>query len=604
MQQELFNWKIGGAAGYGVMTVGPLLAKLATRCGRSIATYSEYPSLIQGGHNTYEVTISVSDRPALATVKAVDCLVCLNAETFTLHCDRLGQSSLVVVDAQTVPLELPTADTQPVIIDVPFATIQAELKADKIMINMIAFGASAALLQAPWAQAKQLISDQFTDRKSADVAQLNIVCARRGFEYVQEHFSPQSQPILSEKVDSAEGSPDQLSSETVDSTLLMTGNEAFALGAVLADCRFFAAYPMTPTSAVQTVLAAWQEKTGMVVRHNEDEIAVVSSALGASWAGVRSAVATSGGGFALMTESLSYAGVAEIPLVVLLGQRPGPATGMPTWTEQGDLLFAVHAGHGEFPKIVLAPGTAEEMVELTIKAFDLADVYQLPVIVLSDKVLAESHAQLRAEVIERLAKQTSRYGKLLKEWTSDQPYLRYQLSDDGVSPRLVPGAPGAYWQANSYEHLEDSHTTESATARRAQVAKRAQKLVTYLEADFQMPTIEGDLQTAQLVLISWGSLKQTVLAAQADLLKQGITTASIHFTHLSPLPSDKVQQLFNSFSTPTLTIENNSTAQFAKLLRQETGIELNNHLLKSDGRPIFRQEIVAAVQQQVNQHSR
>ncbi len=590
-----FLWKIGAPAGLGVMTTGLTLSKLATRSGYHIYDYTEYPSLIKGGHNTYEVNISKD--PVSMVKNEVDCLVCFDELTFNLHQTRLTPASTVVFDPHTFQPETVAQK-----IEVPMQELLNELKAEKVMVNMIGLGASFALLGGDFSLLVELITEQFK-RKGDEVIALNTNCAKAGFEHVTKNYQSVVRPILTPEPD-----PEARS--------VLAGNDAFALGAVAADCRFYAAYPMSPSSSVLEFLAEWQKHTGMVVRHAEDEIGVVNEALGASFAGVRAATGTSGGGFALMVETLSYAGVAELPLVVFLAQRPGPATGMPTWTEQGDLLFAVHAGHGEFPKIVLAPGDPEEMLDLAMRAFDLADIYQTPVIVLSDKVLSESHYSVSVKTLESLMQRTSKRGKLIA--VSDQhPYLRYAMTDDGISPRLIPGQSPAWYQANSYEHKPDSHTTEDAFERMQQVEKRAKKMQTYFTNDFTGPSVYGDIASADLILYGWGGTKGAVLEAlrQIECTENAACSdhrwhalhgkprpggkhcniAFLHFTHVYPLDSEKIKSYF-SYQKPYLLVENNSTGQFGQLIKQATGFETRHQLLKYDGRPIFTEEVMTAVE--------
>ena len=563
-----FSWKIGGEAGFGIMTIGLSFSKIATRLGYQIYDYNEYPSLIRGGHNTYEVV--VSDQKISAGRWAIDCLVCLNKATFDLDKHRLTPASLVVYDPEEFE---PEGNYQK--IPVPFKKFKKEWQVQQLMVNTIALGASLALLGGELQFFYDLINQQF-GKKGQEVINFNEKLAKVGFDYVQKAFPNQIKPLLIKREASQK--------------LVMVGNDAFSLGAAIADCRFYAAYPMTPSSTVLTTLASWQSQTGMVVRHSEDELAAVNTALWAEFTGVRSAVGTSGGGFALMTEALSFAGIAEIPLVVYLAQRPGPATGMPTWTEQGDLLFAVFAGHGEFPKIILAPGDVEETVILTTKAFDLADIYQTPVIVITDKSLAESHLSLEKSAVQTfISKYKPDYGKIIKRADS-LPYLRYQLTPDGISPQLIPGQKGVFYQANSYEHLEDGHTTEDAAARVAQVKKRSQKTVTYLKNHFHAPAVYGDMAQAKAVFVSWGGNKGVIVEAQKILSDQGLATAFIHFTHLFPMDVSQVSALFNS-SRRYVLIENNSQAQFGQLLRMQTGIDIKEKILKYDGRPFWPEEI-------------
>jgi 2-oxoglutarate/2-oxoacid ferredoxin oxidoreductase subunit alpha len=577
-----YNWKIGGEAGFGIMTVGSVISKIATRSGYHIFNYSEYPSLIRGGHNTTEVVLS--EDLITAPKWDVDMLVCLNKDTYDFHKDRLHSDSVLIYDGDQYEV-----DVACVKVPIPFKKIKVEQEIHQQMVNTIAVGASLALLGGDMELFKQIIVEQF-QRKGQEVVDFNLKLAHIGFEYVTQTLKIPSLNLLQKR----EVAPDKM---------VLTGNDAFCVGTVGADCRYYAAYPMTPASSVLTTLAQWQYKNGMVVRHPEDEISVINGALGSSFAGARSSVGTSGGGFALMVEALSYAGVAEIPIVTFLGMRPGPATGMPTWTEQGDLMFAVHAGHGEFPKIVLAPGDMEEMIALTLKAYNLADVYQLPVIVLSDKHLGESSQDILLETVEQLL---STYkvnrGKIVSE-TQQSPYLRFKLEEDGISEMLIPGQKDIFYQANSYEHIEDSHTSEDSQARIDQVNKRSKKWDVYLKKAvsndpritgdifFEPPTVIGD-PDADIVFVSYGSIKGIIQETQKMLLKEhNQKTAYIHFTHMYPLHEQVVKEYFKEEKRYIL-VENNSTGQFGHLLRMQTGIELKEKILKYDGRPIWPEEIV------------
>ncbi len=562
------TWKIGGEAGFGIMTTGLAFSKIASRLGYNLFDYIEYPSLIRGGHNAYETV--VSDEEVTAFKSKIDYLVCLNAETYKLHQDRLDPQGFLVYD----PDDFTPQDNFKKVL-VPFRKIMTELKGQAVMKNTIALASTLALMKIDPVILMLMLEQQF-GRKGEDVVNFNKQFAKRGYDHVVTNY--------------ASFIEDKLPKRESEEKLVLTGNDAFSLGAVMADCRLYSAYPMTPSSSVLTSLASWQEKTGMVARHAEDEISVINTALGASFAGVRSAVGTSGGGFALMVESISLAGIIETPIVIFLSQRPGPATGLPTWTEQGDLLFAVHAGHGEFPKIVLTPGDVYEMVELTTKAFNLADIYQTPVIVVSDMFLSESHHTLTKKLVTDL-KNTYRvdYGKTITN-VNGEKYLRYQLTDDGISPRLVPGQKGYFYQANSYEHVEDGHTTEEALPRRQQADKRHKKIVTYLKTHFKPPQVYGDLDKSSTVFVAWGSTKGPILEAQKLMKNKGNDTAFIHFTHVFPLNPETVKPLFSSNKRYVL-VENNSQAQFGKLLLAETGIDIKEKLLKYDGRQFTAEEI-------------
>ena len=575
-----FTWKIGGEAGFGIMTTGLVFSKIASRLGYHIFDYIQYPSLIRGGHNAFELVIS--DSPVTSLKQEIDCLVCLNKETFDLHKQRVKKDGLVIYDQEE--FEMSGDFTK---IAVPFSKIVNQLKGQLVMKNTIALGASMAVLGGEIEELLKILKEQFI-KKGEQVVEFNKKFAKEGFDYVQKNYRRKIQAILIKKQS--------------EPKLVLTGNDAFSLGAVAADCRVYSAYPMTPSSSVLGTLAGWQEKTGMVVRHAEDEIAVINTAIGSSFAGVRSAVGTSGGGFALMVESVSLAGITETPLVIFLAQRPGPATGMPTWTEQGDLLFAVFAGHGEFPKIVLAPGDPKEMIELTMAAFNLADIYQTPVIILSDMFLSESHQSLSKNWLEDFIKKYRiDRGKLIdnskikekraKTEAKTQSFLRYQITTDGVSPRLIPGTAGYFYQANSYEHLDDGHTSEKAEERKKQVEKRNRKQQTFLQSHFRPPKVYGDLEASETVFVCWGSTKGVLLAAQKIISEQNKKTAVIHFNYVYPLDAEKIKPLFEK-KTRYILVENNSLAQFGQLLRQQTGIELKEKILRYDGRPFWPEEIV------------
>jgi 2-oxoglutarate ferredoxin oxidoreductase subunit alpha len=567
-------WKIGGEAGFGIMTIGVDFSKLAAKSGYFTASYAEYPSLIRGGHNTFE--IHVAPKKIRSSKNEIDVLVCLNADTFSLHKDRLTPDSRIIYDKELFSddIELPEHA-----IEVPIKKIVRDLKGSMVMINTVAMGASIAVLQWRLEDLFEMIEQAFGD-KGEEVVKLNKDLAQMGYDHVvknaSEHFVTDFKP-----------------KPVTEPQIVMTGNEAFSIGAVIGDCRFYVAYPMTPSSTVIEKLAAWAEKTGMVVRHAEDEISVIMTALGGAFAGARAACGTSGGGFALMNEAVSLAGIAEIPLVIFLSQRPGPATGLPTWTEQGDLLYAVHSGHGEFPKIVLAPGDIEEMYAMSAEAFNLADIYQTPVIVMSDKHLSESHWTTSKMAFDLFSKSFEpERGKIVRK-VDDEQYLRYKLTDDGISPMLIPGQKDKHYQTNSYEHDEYGHSFEGAENRKAQVDKRTKKQDTFLKKHYKGPQVYGNLEEAEHIFVTWGSNKGVILDAMEQLEEQGKKVAMIHFTYMFPLNANALKPLF-AHKGRYILVENNSRGQFGLLLRQETGINIEEKLLKYDGRQFFVEEIIEA----------
>lgn len=568
--------KIGGEAGFGVMTTGQILGKIATRSGYHAFEYSEYPSLIRGGHNVVEVRIS--DGPVYSQEHKCDILVCLNKETYELHRNELKEGAVVLIDEEKNDISgSKIAGKNITYINLPFNRILSEGGFPTVMINNIAIGALIHIIGADLNILKNMVVESFA-KKGEEVINKNLAVASQGLDYAKKGLSGGYKIKIPKKPDA-------------EPRLYLTGNEMIGYAALAAGCRFYGAYPMTPSSALLHYVASQADKVDMVVKHAEDEISVINMALGASWAGVRSMVGTSGGGFALMVEAVSLAGITETPIVIMMGMRPGPATGMPTWTEQGDLLFIIHSGHGEFPKIVLAPGDLEEAYKLTVEAFNLADKYQTPVFVMADKYLLEGHQSVDELRIKNYELRINR-GKLLSRDELDKikEYKRYLVMEDGISPRVIPGMKGSLHQANSYEHTEDGHTTEDALERIKQVDKRNRKLTTYLSEDASLPVLYGDSK-ALLTLVSWGSMKAPILQAMREC---GDKFNYLHFTHIWPIPKKELKDLLSKYKN-LLLVENNSTAQLGQLITMITGIEIKNKLLKYDGRPLYPEEIFKKV---------
>lgn len=569
-----YNWKIGGEAGVGIMTSGLSITKLASRLGYHAFGYSEYPSLIKGGHNTFEVAISTKEQ--VNSINAVNMLVCLDKLTYDLHKDRLTNESIVVYDSDDFENELPNV----INVKLPLSRIARSLGLFAFAKNTTAVAVSAALMGVNKEYIYQIIEENFGSKKGEEVVKINKQLADEGFRIIETEYNNFIKQIVP-KIESEE-------------KIVATGNDLFSLASVDSDLRFYAAYPMTPSSSVLATLASFSTKSDtLVVRHAEDEIAVIAEALGASFTGVRSSVGTSGGGFALMVEHISFAGVAELPIVVYLGMRPGPATGMPTWTEQGELLFASIPGHGEFPRIVLFPGDAYEMVELTKKAYNLADKYQTPVIILADKYVCESYFTLPVTKFhEALSKNPISYGDRIKN--VEEGYKRYELTTNGISKMVSAGSKNGFWQANSYSHLEDSHTTENGNERKKQVDKLIKKEQTYLQEDFALPNYYGNAE-ANIVFITAGSSKSMIINAVNKLNDNGAKIGILHFTHIYPLNVQKIKEQFKE-NVRYIIVENNATGQFKQLLRMQTGIDIQETYLRYDGRPISTDQIVSYIQ--------
>lgn len=565
------TWKIGGEAGFGIMASGTMLARTFSRAGYHVLATNEYPSLIRGGHNLVTVRISTTSFEAMN--RDLHILIALNRQTLDLHKQELSENALVIFDPKDG--ELKTTDfPKPVkLIAVPFTQLVMKFKGEPVMRNTVAIGASVALLGAPFENFETVIADQFK-KKGEDVIEHNVKIARAGYDFIKD-----------------EKSMFLAAPEKKEDQLLVNASEAVGIGAVRAGLKFAAIYPMTPINALITFLADHAKRLNIVYKQPEDEIAGINMAIGASLAGARSMVATSGGGFALMVEGLSWAGMIEAPLVIDMGMRVGPSTGMPTWSEQGELQFVIHAGHGEFPRIVLAPADAIDAYTLAVEAFNLADRYQVPVFLLTDKYINESQwcvpkSHVSGDVvIDR--------GKLAKEGELSDSFKRYDLSSaDGVSPRSVPGMKNGFYIANSYEHDEIGHVTEKPEGRVAMAAKRLKKFEA-MKKDVKPPAVFGDAQ-AQITFVTWGSTRGPVLEAMKLLAAQGKKVRLVHFSWIYPFPTEETMKLLSP-ATHLVDVEQNATGQMASLIREHTGILIKDKLLKNDGRIWYPEEIVEKV---------
>lgn len=568
------TWKIGGEAGFGIMSAGTMLARAFARRGYHIFATNEYPSLIRGGHNLITVRIATSKFESMN--RDVHILVSLHNPCVDLHRDELNENALVVFDPKDRQWEAKDFPKPVVLLPVPLSQLVSSLGGAPIMRNTVSLGVTVALLGADFSILQDVIRDQFK-KKDQKVIDANIAIAKAGYDYIKKEFPNESRMYL-------------FPSQKVEDQLVINASESLGIGAYRAGLKFAAIYPMTPINSLITFLADHSKDLKIVYKQPEDEIAGINMAIGASVAGARSMVATSGGGFALMVEGLSLAGIMELPVVIDLGMRVGPATGMPTYTEQGELQFAIHAGHGEFPRIILAPADAGEAYSLAIDAFNLADRYQIPVFLLTDKHLNESQWCVPKSlftgqvVIDR--------GKLVNdnELPTDGSFKRYRLDvDDGVSPRSIPGQKGGVYFSNGYEHDEVGHMTEAAHMRNAQATKRLNKYIA-IQKNMTAPQVYGDTD-ADITFVSWGSSRGAVLDAMSLLAARGKKSKLVHFTWLYPFP-DAATLSELSGASRIIDVEQNATGQLASLIREHTGIEIKEKILKYDGRPLYPEEIM------------
>ncbi len=420
--KSVFSIKIGGEAGQGIKSAGLTLAKFATRAGLYVYDYIEYPSLIRGGHNVMQINISTE--PVTGPYTKCDLLIALNQETIDKHFDELTVNAGVLFDVDK-KYDLSKLTKKVNLFPVPLAKLANEAGGTDLHSNTVALGTTVGMLGGDIKGLKDLIDESF-GHKSDGVQESNIKALQLGYSFALEHLPNTLEPILKSSNSTASVIPQ----------ILVNGNEACALGAVSAGLDFAAIYPMSPISGILAVLAANQEKYGYIYKQPEDELSAINMAIGAAFGGARALTATSGGGFCLMTEGYGLAGMTETPLVIIEGMRGGPATGLPTWSEQGDLRMVLHAHQGDLPRIVLAAGDAKEAFELTAQAFNLADIYQTPVVVLLDKNICDNDQNFQTF-------DTSSYridrGKLINGL--DPNYQRYKIESDGISPRACAGSP-------------------------------------------------------------------------------------------------------------------------------------------------------------------
>ncbi|MBI4301641.1 MAG: 2-oxoacid:acceptor oxidoreductase subunit alpha [Chloroflexi bacterium] len=568
-----FDFMVGGEAGQGVQSISQVLGKTFTRGGYHVFADQDYESRIRGGHSFSK--IRVKNEPVLAVAEPVHMLIALNKETVDLHRAELVSQGAIVYDSERVTF----AVQDPLFYGVPLERLAVERGGNKIMMNSVALGAAIGLVNYDFNLLAQVLTEQFAGRGT--VAENNVEAARGGYQYVREYYSKYGMEIK------VMGSSRRM---------LLTGNDAIALGALAAGCKFMAGYPMTPSTPILEYLAGKAGDFGLAVVQPEDEISVINMVIGAAFAGARAMTATSGGGFCLMVEGLGLAGMTETPIVVVEGQRPGPAIGLPTRMEQGDLEFVIHASHGEFPRAVLAPATVEDAFYLTTKAFNLAEKYQTPVIILNDHYLATCYSTVDKFDLSRV--NIERGDILSEEEVAKQgEYKRHQITESGISPRALPLTKGALVVTDADEHDEEGHLIESAEIRTQMVLKRQRK-EKGIKQEIGQPWLYGP-RRAETTLVGWGSTYGPLREAVDILRKEGQDVNLLHLNELWPFPSETVSEVLDG-AKRSFVVENNATGQLAHLLRAETGKKITGKILKFDGRPFSPMHIVGELKKEVS----
>ncbi len=567
-----YSIKIGGAAGQGIQTVGETIGRVFSRNGYHVFTHQDYESRVRGGHNFFQ--IRVSDSPVSSSRERIDILVAFDKDSIQMYEKELNNNGVIIYDAAT----LQVSHDKSHFLDIPFAQLATEQGGSIIMANTVAIGAVLGILDFDLEKLFEIIKSVF-NRKGEKVVQDNINAATAGKDFAHKNASLSFSPLpFNDK----------------KPKLLINGTDAVGFGAVASGCKFYSAYPMTPSTGVMNYLAKKSKEHNIVVEQAEDEISAINMAIGASFAGVRAMTGSSGGGFGLMVEGISLAAMTETPVVIVLAQRPGPATGFPTRTEQGELLYVIHASHGEFPRVVFAPGSPEQAVYLTNKAFELAEKYQIQSFILIDQYLADTQWTSDAFNLDKLIYNDYRLRGDKLQKLSD--YRRHQFTDTGVSPLAIPGESRHLVVTDSDEHDEDGHIIEGAGGRIKMVQKRVFKKLPLIIDEIEPPLFYGD-KAPEIIISGWGSTYGQLKEAVDVFSKDGTKIAMLHFSEIYPFPSTKkldYLSLLNNAKT-TICVENNATGQFAKLMRAETGYVFKHRINKYDGRPFLLEQLVKEI---------
>ncbi len=603
-EENNLTWVIGGPQGSGINSVAETFAKACARGGLCVFANIEYHSNIKGEHSYYRVRIS--DREVRSHVDWIDVLIALDKETLfgdlhkeypthTGHRSEVSPGGAIIYDSalKLKPEDLSRPDVK--LYPIPYTEIlvgalkeagrDKELSKYQVMVNTVAFGASTALIDYDFDLVAEAIKEGFTGRKAA-LGDLNIKAARHGYNYIKKIF-PDGFAYKVHPVSSNE------------KRMVIRGVQAVGIAKLKAGCAFQTYYPITPATDESEFLETHQRDYNIVVVQTEDEISAVLMATGAAHAGARAATSTSGPGFSLMAEGLGWAGHTEAPgPVVILYQRAGPSTGLPTRTEQGDLQFALHAGHGEFPRMVIAPGDVVECFQDTFDAFNYAEKYQMPVIILTDKFTASSYCSV--PIFDNNGFQIDR-GRILDEHdlTAMSPYKRYEVTPLGISPRTLPGTRGGIWHTTGDEHDEFGHITENSETRIRMMQKRMRKLQVVAETipDAKKVNFFGPKE-ADVTIVGWGSTKGAILDGVLDLEGDGIRCNFLQVRYISPFPTELVTKHLSTAWRKVL-VENNYSGQLGALIREHTGISIDYKILKYNGRPFSQNEVYEGVKEAI-----
>ena len=556
---------IGGEAGQGIQTVGDIIARVCHKAGFYLMAINDFESRIRGGHSFMQIRIS--DQPVFAPRHKIDLLIALNADTCGLHKKEMAETGLVLLDSPNDAEKDASKEKSPEqthgknVLPIAFSDM-AKDAGGKIMTNTVAAGACLSLLGAPFSLFKQILFKKF--KKKEKLLENNITAGRSGFDSVKNTDFPK-------KFD--------WPSDGASKGKLVTGAQVLALGALAADCRLAAFYPMSPATGIMVHLAGFMDQLPVLVEQAEDEISAVNMIIGASYAGVRALTATSGGGFSLMAEGLGLAGITETPIVIINSQRPGPATGLPTRTGQGDLLFVIHASQDEFPRFVFAPRSVNQAYDTMIRAFHLCEKYQVPAIILTDQYFNDSLWMTTRKMA--VPEEIERFVTFDEDMRSPSDYKRFAVTASGISPRALPCKGRALVCATANEHDEAGHMSETIADRNNMVEKRRTKF------DGMTREMEGPDKyhgESEFLVVGWGSSDGAVREAVDQLRSENFNIGALHFSDLWPFPRKKAADALSGCKH-FITVEQNTSSQLGLLIRQQTGLSFYRAIRKYDGRP-------------------
>lgn len=564
------SWKIGGQQGEGVESTDRIFSTALNRLGYYLYGYRHFSSRIKGGHTNNKIRIST--KPIRAISDDLDILVAFDQESIDLNAKELRLGGVVVADAKFNPTIPEGIDAR--LFAVPITAMAEEL-GTSLMKNMVASGASWALLGLPLEVFNKAVEEEF-GRKGAAIVEKNIEAVKRGAEFVLEQAGG---PLDEFKLDAADGKQ----------KLFMIGNEAIGLGSIAAGCRLMSAYPITPASEIMEYLIKKLPKFGGTVVQTEDEIAAVTMAIGANYAGVRTMTASAGPGLALMMEAIGLAGMTETPLVIVNTQRGGPSTGLPTKQEQSDLNAMVYGTHGEIPKIVIAPASIEDCFYDTIESFNLAEQYQVPVILMTDLQLSLGKQSCEPLDYNKIEIKRGKLVQNVPALEGHELFKRYELTKDGVSPRVLPGEKGGLHHVTGVEHDEVGRPSENAVNRQNMMDKRLNKLNDMYIRD--AIRVNAPHETPDLLIIGMGSTGGTIDEARSQLALEGVSTNHITIRQIHPFPT-KLLLPYLQKAKQVIVIENNATAQLASQIKMHAGFaEKIESLLKYDGNPFLPSDV-------------